>query len=210
MKFDLIQTRKELFDADFVIQRLGIQEGFVEIRDWSIARTGIIRGEFAGREFMLRRNANIVRILTPHDPKNEYVIFIDGIAAGSVCHNLCKSGLFHSFTFDRMTLSGNEYYRYGIGLGRKGNCSPIYRGDLQIAQFSIEPEIINDCFHYRCSALGQDGGFVALLFCCYSYITVGYKPGEKRTHSIRKTYSMTTNKEELKYYDPGFEGRVDI
>ena len=147
--------------------------------------------------------------MTPHDPKNVYVIEINRDQAGVIYHKELKRGFFKKLLFDAMSIYGKGYRRFGIGLGREGNCSPIYYGNIQIAQFQIEPEVINECFHYHCASLDEQDGLIALFFSCYSYITACYRPGQKTIRLMRRTYSKTTDAFELQYYDPGFIYRVD-
>lgn len=209
MKYDFQQTRKDLFDADFVIVRNGVQIGQVVIRDWTLATTGVIQGIFAGKQFSLKRDPRLVNVLTPHDPEYRFMITIGGENKGSVCHAELKRGLFRRISYDQMFLFGKQYQRYGIGLGKDGNCSPIYAENRQIAQFSIDSEVIDERFQFHCAALNEDFGFAALFFICYSYISTCYRPGEKVYKHIRKTYSKTTDSYELSFYDPGFITRIE-
>lgn len=204
MRYEMIQTRKDLFDADFTLERKGEKIGEAAVRGWTLATTGAIQGSFMGTRFSLQRNYPLAKMLSPHDPRNEYTVTVNGQAAGALRHMEKKTGLFRRLYYDAMELDGRGFQRYGIGLGEAGNCSPIYSGEIQVGQFSIDTEIVDDCFHYRCAASDESSGFVVLLFCCYSYITACYRPGEIHKSSIRKTYSKTTDRDELKYYDPGF------
>ena len=201
MIFSVIQTGKEAFDADFTITRHNTQIGYVKVREWSLARTGIIKGKLSDTVFEMKRNADLLNVVSPHDPQNKYSIQIHDQICGNIYHDSFKKGIFHSYTFDRMELKGQDFRRYGIGLGKDGNCSPIYFGERQIAQFTKDSEIINECYNFHCAALDEHSGLIALLFCCYSYITTCYKPGQTMSKSVRKSFSKTTNKYELQYYN---------
>ena len=98
---------------------------------------------------------------------------------------------------------------FPIGFGNEGSKSPIYNGNKQIAQIEKDCIVYNDLHNYRIFAEDSFASQIAILFCIYMYINVGYKSGEKVISSKVKVVSITTNKLLKEKYNPEFIKSID-
>ena len=109
------------------------------------------------------------------------------------------------YSFHEMTINSNTYRMYTVGLGKEGLKYPIYCNDTQIALMGKDAVVVNNLDKYDIYAHDRQGAEIAVLFGLYIDITAAANRGTAVTESVRKVYSITTNKELKSKYNPDFK-----
>ena len=203
MFFEVKQTQKELFAADFHVMCVGEVVGQMHLEGTLGSMEGKLRGEAFGKELRMDYGKGS----TAPDSKEvfrPYKIVLGEGKHGCVYQTSQKEGWFSKIDYHQLVLDGVIYNMYPIGFGSEGSKNPIYMGNEQIALIEKDCVVYNELHQYRIYIADKEWAMVALIFAYYMYINAGYKPGVKVTQSVSKTVSTTTNKKLKQKYVPVF------
>lgn len=207
MILDVIQISKELFSANFIINRGSKQIGSFLLQGRLGSMEAIICGCFGERSFEMKYGStDDLDIKYPFRP---YIISENNIEYGTIYQTKYKGGLFNKFDYHQMKKNGLTFDLFPIGFGKEGSKSPIYIENKQIAQIEKESIVYNDLHNYRIYAKDDYSAYIAILFVVYMYINAGYKAGEKELSSTVKVVSTTTNKILKGKYNPDFKKNIE-
>ena len=203
MILDVIQNSKELYAADFRIERAGVPCGQMRLEGgmttiegrWEIAIAGKTLAVTPGR-----------RTLGSGESR-PYGVALGGQPLGRIAQIREKCGPWKRLDVVRLTLGGTEYDLYSIMLGKEGGKCPIHSGGVQAAEIDKDSVVYDDLHSYRLYALREDGGLAAVLLCAYLYVIGPYKPGVKVKSGVARYYGTTKDKALLEKYDPCFAAR---
>ena len=202
MILEMVQKSKDLFSAGFEIINAEREVGHVYLQGKLGSMEAQISGVFNNVTInMSYGNESDLELKITSRP---YTIFISNLKDGVIYRARSKASIFKQFDFQQMIFKNTVYNLYPISFGKDGGKSPIYCGNEQIAQVNKDCIVYNDLHDYHIYAKDDYAAKIAVIFCIYMYINAGYKPGEKVTKSVAKTYNKTTNKLLLAKYDPNF------
>lgn len=204
MIFNVIQTKKDLYAADFVcgnsscVGKMHLEGGLASMEGrWSIECFDRVWNMEIRRK--MSRGDKIFR---------PYEILEYGETVGHVYQTYQKTGVFSRYDYHHMEYHGISYDMFPIGFGREGSKSPIYMGSRQISLIEKECEVIDELHQFHVFAEDDRAAEVSVLFACYMYTNAFYVPGKKVTSSVSKTVSISTNKELKAKYDSKFKKRI--
>lgn len=207
MILDIEQVSKDLFLADFVINRGSNQVGSFSLKGILGSMEASVAGEFLGQKFEMNfGKLDDVEVSHPFRP---YILIENGIANGTVYQTKFNGGLFKKFDYHQMKKSGMTYELFPIGFGSEGSKSPVYQGNKQIAQIEKNCVVYNDLHNYRIYAEDEYASNIAVFFAIYMYVNAGFKPGEKFVSSTVKVISVTTNKLIKEKYNSEFTKYIE-
>ena len=204
MRLLLKETRKDYFDADFVIMRGDRFLGGAQVMDCYPEDTGQMLVHFREETVRLFYTPKEGRF-SGYDPQYRHNIEKNKETSGSLTRESAGSGLFGKYQYIRLEYNGAVYSAYEIKLGDKGICWPVYNKDKLIAQCYLDPEIENDLYNYRISAIDEESAYAALLCCCYQYYAFTFVPGKELKPVYDLGSGRTRNTKLLSRYDPDFE-----
>lgn len=204
MRLLLKETRKDYFDADFVIMRGERFLGGAQVMDCYPEDTGQMFIHFREETFKLSYAKRQGRF-SGYDPQYRHNIEKNKVITGSLTHENAGSGLFGKYQYIRLDLDNEIYSAYEIKLGDKGICWPVYHKDELIAQCYLDPGIENDLYNYRISAIDETAALAALLCCSYQYYAFTFVPGKELKPFYDLGKGTTRNSKLLSRYDPDFE-----
>lgn len=203
MIFDLIQTGKEPFAADFQVMRGNVCCGNTRLSGKLGSMEGILDGQFGVDSVHMQRctNRSVPNTSTVFRP---YEILLNSGAFGYIYQTEQKNGWFDKFQFHQLQANGQYFNMYPIGFGEQGAKCPVYCGESQIALIEKECVVYNDLHQYHVLSLDESAGLIAYLFCNYMYTLACYEPGVQTKQSCAKYVSVTKNKTLLQKYNPNF------
>lgn len=206
MYFELVQTNKELFAANFNIVEKDLIVGNMHLEGHLGSMEGAITISYNSKSISLTPGANGFEIQAK-SPFRPYQILINGVAKGIICQTECKAGLFNKYDFHQIEMGNEIYEMYPIGFGQEGAKNPVYVGGQQKALIEKDCEVIDDLHTYKMTYVDEMTAFLCLVFSAYMYVNAAYKPGTAVTKSVHKVISKSTNKALLLKYDPSFKQR---
>ena len=144
--------------------------------------------------------------LTSDEPLGQMEIFIDGVAKGIVFQGFHKKSLFkdysvHHIIYDRQQI----YHMYPIGFGEEGSKNPVYVEEYGVEKqvaLTEKPSVVYDDMHEFFCYMDDSLIPTVIIFCAHMYSMGCYTPGTKMTKGIKRTNSITKEKELLSKYDP--------
>ena len=207
MIFRLIQSRKDLFSAQFMIKR-GVEKiGEVSVNGTAHSIEAHICGELCGTGFEMSRGKGRHMERKAFRP---YVLRQNDLETGSVYQTQYKVGFLKKLDIDRLVKNGMVYDLFSIAFGDEGSKNLVYCGKHQIAQIEKECVVYNDLNHYQVFAEDENAGLLSLIFSLYMYINACYKPGIKVSEACSKTFSITKDPCLLEKYDPDFKSKIQM
>lgn len=207
MYFELVQTNKELFAADFDIAENEMIIGNMHLEGHLGSREGAITITYSSYKISLKPEAKCFDIHAK-SPFRPYQIVINGISKGVIYQTECKAGLFNKFDYHQIEMDGRIYEMYPIGFGQEGAKNPIYVDGKQTGLIEKDCEVINDLHTYKMTFVDELTATLCLIFSSYMYVNAAYKAGTAVTKSIHKVVSKTTNKKLLEKYNPDFKSSI--
>lgn len=207
MIFRLTQNRKELFSAQFMIERGAEKIGEVFVNGTAHSIEADICGDFCGTGFEMGRGKSRHMEGKAFRP---YVLRQNKLETGSVYQTQYKVGFLKKLDIDRLVKNGMVYDLFSIAFGDEGSKNLVYHGNHQIAQIEKECVVYNDLHHYQVFAEDENAGLISLIFSMYMYINACYKPGVKASESCSKTISVTKDPCLLEKYDPDFKSKIQM
>lgn len=213
MILDLIQTRKELFTAEFKILRGGVNVGNIFLKGTLGSMEANIIVNLFGVTYELHRDTwqvspdpKMIKYYRPYKvsilPKTKQL--------GVVTYVERKIGWFKTRTYLSFTSGSDVYNGYALGMGREGFKTPIYLKDKLIAEIDSDNVINNERHKYIVYCKKNEYSVPAVLMTVYSYIIGGFNPGEKVYKSKRIVYSKTTDKFLVSKYDSEFTKEIRV
>lgn len=213
MILDLIQTRKELFTAEFKILRGGVNVGNVFLKGTLGSMEANIIVNLFGVTYELHRDTwqvspdpKMIKYYRPYKvcilPKTKQL--------GVVTYVERKIGWFKTRTYLSFTSGSDVYNGYALGMGKEGFKTPIYLKDKLIAEIDSDNVIDNERYKYSVYCKKNEYSVPAVLMAVYSYIIGGFNPGEKVYKSKRIVYSKTTDKFLVSKYDSEFTKGIRV
>lgn len=203
MIVDLFQRKKEMTTADFEIVKNNEVLGNMHVEGKLFTRDGIMNGEYNGTKFLLKS--------IPHFESGKYYrpysIQINDLNVGSVYQVEVKTGLFTNMCYHHLEINSETFKLYCIGLGKDGIACCLYSGDKQIALIEKDNIIYDDLHHYHIYTQDENPILVALLYCFYMYVLTCFNSQTKVKKSVKKTYSLSTNKKLKEKYNPEFKNK---
>lgn len=207
MILDIIQVSKDLFSANFLINRGANQIGSFSIQGRLGSMEASITGEILEQRFGMNfGKLDDVEVSHPFRP---YLLSENGIVDGMVYQTKYKGGVFKKFDYHQMKKGGITFDLFPIGFGNEGSKSPIYLGNKQIAQIEKECIVYNDLHDYRIYVKDDYASKIAIFFTIYMYVNASFKPGEKIVSSTVKVVSVTTNKLLKEKYNSEFTKYIE-
>lgn len=207
MFFEVKQIQKELFTADFSVNKKDTVIGQMRIEGKLGSMEGKWKGSAFGKEFTLNYGKGNINVESKNVFRPYSVMLEDGIQ-GCIYQTEQKDGLFSKMEYHQLILDGIKYNVYPIGFGKEGSKSPVYIGDEQIALIEKDCVVYDELHHYQVTATDEASALIALIFVCYMYTNACFNPGVKVIQSVSKTVSVTTNKKLKQKYDPMFKESV--
>lgn len=207
MILDVIQTSKELFAANFIVNRGNMQVGTFELKGGLGTMEVRVHGTIF--EQVIDMTFGKTDDIEVSHPFRAYQIYKNGIYNGVVYQTTSDERWFKKYGYHQMKKSGVTYNMFPVGLGKNGIKSPIFQDNSQIAQVEKDCVVYNDLHIYKIFARDEFTSEIAVLFTIYYYINVNYKAGEKTITSTYKTISKTTNKLLLKKYNSEFTKYIE-
>ena len=202
MLYDIIQVSKEMFTAEFAVNKAHNQIGGFYVQGSLVSIDAEITGNLCGKRFVMKHgNANSIDAKKPYRP---YYISNNGMVNGVIYETESDGGWLKKYEFTQMQLRGMTYDLYSVALGKEGTKSLLYCGNRQIAQIDSESIVYNDLHNYRVYAVDEFSSEIAVMFAAYLYAIGPFEPGKKVKSSVTKYYSKTTNKNLLLKYNPNF------
>ena len=213
MILDVVQTRKELFTAEFKILRGGVNVGNVFLKGTLGSREANVIVELLGVTYELHRDVwqispdpKMIKYYRPYKvsilPKTKQL--------GVVTYVERKIGWFKTRTYLSFTSGSDVYEGYSLGMGREGFKTPIYLKDKLIAEIDSDSIIDNEYYKYMVYCKKNEYSVPAILMAVYSYIIGGFEPGEKVYKSKRIVSSKTADKFLLSKYDSEFTKGIGV
>ena len=213
MILDVVQTRKELREAEFKILRGGVNVGSVFLKGTLGSIEANVIVDLFGVSYELHRDMWQV---SP-DPKmikyyRPYKVSILPRAKqlGVVTYVERKLGWFKTRTYLSFTSGSDVYEGYVLVMGKEGLKMPVYLKNKLIAEINSDNIIDNECYKYRVYCKKNEYSIPAILMTVYFYVIGCFKTGEKVYKSKRIIYSKTTDKFLLSKYKSEFTEGIGV
>lgn len=213
MILDVVQTRKELREAEFKILRGGVNVGSAFLKGTLGSIDANVIVDLFGVTYELHRDTWQV---SP-DPKmikycRPYKVGILPRAKqlGVVTYVERKLGWFKTRTYLSFTSGSDVYEGYALGMGKECIKVPVYLKNKLIAEIDSDNIIDNECYKYRVYCKKNEYSIPAILMTVYFYVIGCFKTGEKVYKSKRIIYSKTTDKFLLSKYDSKFTKGIRV
>lgn len=203
MILEIKQIRKELFEADFIVEVDNMVVGNMKL----VGKLGHMEGTWTINFSGLSVSMTYGKVNLPkgEKPFRPYDIYIEGKAVGTVYQtDIKEGGLFSKYSVHKVYINGGYYTLYPICFGEQGAKSPLYYNGNQVAEIHKSSIIYNELHEYRAYLNDKCYDLVCVILCCYSYVMGFFKPGEKPIMSVRKISFTDTNKYLLEKYNPDF------
>ena len=132
---------------------------------------------------------------------------VTGREAGYVCLKRVK-GLFSGYPYHEVSLDGQLFHIYGIGLGKEGKKYPLYlvqgNQELQVGQLHkpCVVENMRDVYEYR--VVDKKYAAPIILYTLYEDLLYNGNRGKIPMKSKEVTLEVTLNKKLKEKYDPNF------
>lgn len=204
------QKEKGLYSASFDIIKSDGTIGHASFRGNMASVFGEWDIDVCGEHISLRRiSAKKARLmagsLTSDAPFGQMEIYVNGIEKGVVFQGIHKKSLFREYNVHHIIYDGRTIYNmYPIGFGEKGAKNPIYvetDGVEKQVALTEKAAVVYDDMHEFCCYMSDDLILTVIIFCALMYSMGCYRPGTKVTRGIKKTVSITKEKELLSKYD---------
>lgn len=201
----LVQTEKGLFSAAFNIYRGTQLIGAVSLQGRLGSMEAAIYGTYYDTEFKMEFGKDCHVKAKTFRP---YLITQDSIQVGTIYQTNYNGGMFRKFNFHQMIKKDLIYDLFPISFGNEGSRCPVYCGNIQIAQIEKGCTVYDELHVYDFFAEDKSAGLVSLLFCLYMYVIACYKPGQKLTEAVSKSFSVTTNRLLKEKYNSYFKNGI--
>lgn len=202
MIIDIKQKNKELFEANFEIISNDNVLGSINVKGKLGSMEVSLNGIYNNIPFKLEYISSLL-----HKEKEKkyrpYQVIVSENIVGEIYQLEKKTGLFSKDCYIELNYNGKFYKKYGIKLDGESK-NPIYLNEIQVAQINKDSTVYNDLHNYKLYVKDNNYSLIAILFSCYMYINVGFKPGVKVKKSIVKYYNKAKNKELNSKYDPNW------
>lgn len=143
-----------------------------------------------------------------------YSINVNGEDFGIVYQSEVKESFFKKYEYLKLISPSPSFFytAYPVGLGNKGSVCPIYFNDKEQVSEIHKSSIVYNGLHcynaYIKNEENEDNIFATIFFALYMYALTCYRPGINVTKSVKKNYSLTTNKTLKSKYNPKFASAV--
>ena len=142
------------------------------------------------------------KVFMPYQIHNEA-----GEELGMIVRKFTGGSIFTRYEYVEMSCLGRMYRMYVVGLGKAGYAFPIYCGETQVALIEKGCEVRNNLDEYELFCM--DGfDLPGVMLGLYLDTMMFANRGEVSTHSVKKSVTITTNKEIKAKYDPQFKDRM--
>lgn len=221
MRLALRQTSKQLYNASFLIMENDVECGSVFVDGgfgvkWPRAVVNLFGGVYmleqiseggsftesiAAKTGMLGFEKfctyNLFRVLD--SGKRDFI--------GSCIQAVSSEEKMKPLITFNMNIFDESYKQYSIAYGRDGYRNPIYKLNEEVALICKDAVVCDDLHHYDIYALEEHYALIAILYCIYGYLRVGYKPGKEVSKSKYVEFRKTNDKRLLEKDDFRFEYR---
>ena len=213
MILDVVQTRKELREAESKILRGCINVGSVFLKGTLGSIDANVILNLFGVTYELHRDTWQVspdpKMIKYYRPYNVSIL-PRAKQLGVVTYAERKLGLFKTRTYLSFTSGSDIYEGYTLGMGKEGLKMPVYLKNKLIAEIDSDNIIDNECYKYRVYCKKNDYSVPAILMTVYFYVIGCFKTGEKVYKSKRIIYSKTTDKFLLSKYKSEFTKGIGV
>lgn len=207
MIFEIVQSKKELFAANFDITRNHNNIGWLHLQGQLGSMEALWNGKVEDESFIMKDGRlNWIAYKNAFRP---YVFRWNNGEIGAVYQTEYKESVFSKISFHRLITKQYSYELYLIGFGKEGTKCPVYLGNKQIALIEKDVLVYNDLHSYSVFSIDEKSSHIAVIFSCYMYINACYKPGVKITSSVQRVFNKTNSKLLKSKYDPEFKSGID-
>lgn len=193
MILDVVQTRKELLEAEFKILRGSVNVGSAFFRGTLGSIDANVIVNLFGVTYELHRDTwqvspdpKMIKYYRPYKvsilPKSKQL--------GVVTYIERKLVWFKTRTYLSFTSGSDIYEGYALGMGKEGLKMPVYLKNKLIAEIDSD----NECSKYRVYCKKNEYSVFAVVMAVYSYIIGGFETGEKLRKAKRIACSETPDK----------------
>ena len=213
MILDVVQTRKELREAEFKILRGDVNVGSVFLKGTLGSIEANVIVDLFGVSYELHRDMwqvspdpKMIKYYRPY----KVSILSRSKQLGVVTYVERKLGWFKTRTYLSFTSGSDVYEGYVLVMGKEGLKMPVYLKNKLIAEINSDNIIDNECYKYRVYCKKNEYSIPAILMTVYFYVIGCFKTGEKVYKSKRIIYSKTTDKFLLSKYDSKFTKEIRV
>lgn len=207
MYFELVQTNKELFAADFNIVENGLIIGNMSLEGRLGSREGNITIDYNSHNILLTPGVKGLEIHAK-SPFRPYKITINDVVKGIICQTECKTGLFSKYDYHQIEMDNKAYEMYPIAFGKEGAKNPIYVDGRQTGLIEKDSVVVDDLHTYKMTFTDDFTSILCLIFSAYMYVCTAYESGVVLKKSVYKDMGKSTNKKLLEKYNPNFKNNV--
>lgn len=193
MILDVVQTRKELREAEFKILRGGVNVGSVFLKGTLGSIEANVIVDLFGVSYELHRDMwqvspdpKMIKYYRPY----KVSILSRSKQLGVVTYIERKLGWFEKSVYLSFTSGSDVYDGYRLGMEKECSKMPVYLKNKLIAEIDSD----NECSKYRVYCKKNEYSVFAVVMVVYSYIIGDFEAGEKVRKAKRIACSETPDK----------------